>query len=48
MYRVQRGDTLKAIADKFGVSVEAIVEINQLTNPNAIVIGQYLTIPEKP
>jgi hypothetical protein len=48
VYRVQRGDTLKSIADKFGVSVNALVEVNQLADPNAIVVGQYLVIPEKP
>jgi len=47
MYRVQRGDTLRSIADRFGVSVEAIVEANQIVNPNSIVVGQYLVIPEK-
>jgi LysM repeat protein len=45
---VQKGDTLRAIADKFGVSVEALVEANEIADPNAIVVGQYLTIPKEP
>ncbi len=48
IYRVQRGDTLKGIADKFGVSVEVLVDVNQLDNPDAIRIGQTLIIPRKP
>ena len=48
LYRVQKGDTLRAIADKFGVSVEALVEANEIADPNAIVVGQYLTIPKEP
>lgn len=48
IYQVQKGDTLKTIADKFGVSVSALAEINNLTDVNAIDIGQMLLIPKKP
>ena len=48
LYVVQRGDVLNAIADEHGVSVEAIVELNNLADPNAIFIGQTLLIPKKP
>ncbi len=48
IYQIQKGDTLKTIADKFGVSVNAIVEINGLSDPNAIDVGQTLLIPQKP
>jgi murein DD-endopeptidase MepM/ murein hydrolase activator NlpD len=44
-YIVQRGDILSAIAERYNVSVEAIVEANNLTNPDALEVGQQLTIP---
>lgn len=43
---VQKGETLSAIASKYGVTPEAIVRANNLNNPNAIQIGQKLTIPK--
>ncbi|HYA50243.1 MAG TPA: LysM domain-containing protein [Streptosporangiaceae bacterium] len=44
-YVVQRGDTLAAIAARFGVSVQAIVAANGLSDPNHIETGQRLVIP---
>lgn len=44
-YVVQRGDTLWAISRKYGVSISSIAEINQLPDPNMLVIGQALLIP---
>ncbi|NLG49375.1 MAG: LysM peptidoglycan-binding domain-containing protein [Chloroflexi bacterium] len=46
LYYVQRGDTLQVIADEFGVTVEAIVQANELEDANSIYIGQGLYIPE--
>jgi tetratricopeptide (TPR) repeat protein len=48
LYVVQRGDVLNVIAEEHGVSVEAIVELNNLSDPNAISIGQILLIPKQP
>jgi LysM repeat protein len=45
-YTVQPGDTLSSISAKFGVSMEAIIAANGLKNPNAIYVGQVLTIPK--
>ncbi|MDW8325844.1 MAG: LysM peptidoglycan-binding domain-containing protein [Anaerolineales bacterium] len=45
VYIVQRGDTLARIAARFGVSVQAILSANGMTNPNLIYVGQRLTIP---
>jgi len=42
---VQQGDTLSELADQFGSSVQAIMEANNLTNPNMINIGQELIMP---
>jgi LysM repeat protein len=44
-YTVQPGDTIVDIAKKFGVSVNAILAANNLTDPNRITVGQKLRIP---
>ena len=44
-YVVKWGDTLYSIARRFGVTVNAIVAANGLTNPNYIRVGQTLIIP---
>lgn len=43
-YTVKRGDTLSAIAIRYGTTVAALVAANNLANPNAIQIGQVLII----
>ena len=43
-YSVQRGDTLAAIARKYGVSMAALQQANGLKNPNLIWVGQRLVI----
>jgi LysM repeat protein len=45
IYIVQTGDTLSAIARRFGVSVAAIVETNRIQDPNLAWPGQRLLIP---
>ncbi|MFN0027309.1 MAG: LysM peptidoglycan-binding domain-containing protein [Acidimicrobiales bacterium] len=44
-YVVVAGDTVSAIAARFGVTVDALRAANNLANPNLIQIGQILTIP---
>jgi LysM repeat protein len=44
-YTVQSGDTLGAIAARFGVSVSAIAELNGLADVHSISIGQEIKIP---
>jgi LysM repeat protein len=44
-YVVQPGDTLAGIASKFNSTIEAIEKENQLTDANAIYVGQLLVIP---
>ena len=45
-YTVQTGDTLYSIAIRFGSTVQAIAQANNITNPNLIFVGQKLCIPE--
>ena len=47
VYIVQRGDTLSAIGRRYGVTVQALVSYNSLTNTN-IYVGQRLLIPGQP
>ncbi len=47
-YRVQRGDTLNAIAIRFQVDVGEIVANNDIANPDSLVRGTVLVIPLGP
>lgn len=42
---VQAGETLGTISQRYDVTVDDIMLVNGLTNPNLISIGQQLTIP---
>jgi LysM repeat protein len=44
-YVVQSGDTLSSIAQELGITVDAIVAANGITDPSLIRVGQRLTIP---
>jgi LysM repeat protein len=43
-YTVQAGDTLSGIAARFGTTVSRLVQLNGLSDPNFIRIGQVLVI----
>lgn len=46
IYTVMQGDTLWLISQRFGVSLQAIINANpQVTNPNRIFPGQRICIP---
>ncbi|MEW6080479.1 MAG: SafA/ExsA family spore coat assembly protein [Bacillota bacterium] len=48
LYTVRRGDTLFTIAQRFGVSLQAIIRANpQIANPNLIFPGQVICVPSK-
>ena len=44
-YKVREGDTLGAIAKKFGVSVAGLTSANQMADPDELREGQVLRIP---
>ena len=46
-YTVQQGDTVSEIAQTYGTSINAIVNENQLSNPNVVYVGEKLTIGEE-
>lgn len=47
-YIVQSGDTLYDIALRYDVEIEAIIEANDLTDPDTLQVGQELIIPVEP
>ncbi|HIT25466.1 MAG TPA: LysM peptidoglycan-binding domain-containing protein [Candidatus Enterenecus avicola] len=44
-YTVAKGDTLSGIAAQYGTTVDTLVELNGIQNPNLIVVGQVLKLP---
>lgn len=47
-YTVKKGDTLWAIAKKYGITVEALQAANPKVVPTKMRIGTVLVIPPKP
>ena len=47
IYTVESGDNLASIAEKLGVTMEAIIKVNKLENPDRLSVGQELLIPEE-
>jgi LysM repeat protein len=45
LYIVKPGDTLGKIADNFETTVDEIIALNGISNPNQIEVGQQLIIP---
>lgn len=43
-YTVKSGDTLSGIASRYNTTVNQIVSLNQLSNPNLIYVGQVLKL----
>ena len=46
VHNIRRGDTLSALAQKFGTSVSALAKANNIKNPNLIIAGKQLRIPD--
>jgi len=47
-YRVQPGDTVRFVAEMYGVSSASIIQASGLQNPDRLRIGQVLTVPNQP
>ncbi|MBI3742458.1 MAG: LysM peptidoglycan-binding domain-containing protein, partial [Chloroflexi bacterium] len=47
VYTVRYGDTLYALATRFGTTIQAVMNANGIRNPNFIYSGQRLNIPNK-
>lgn len=45
-YTVQAGDTLASIAQSYGVTLDALMQANGLTDPNLVSAGVTLNIPQ--
>ena len=44
IYTIKRGDTLTAISNRYGVSIQSIVDLNEIVNPNLIYAGERIRI----
>jgi LysM repeat protein len=45
-YTVEPGDTLGSIADQFNTSMDALMQANNLDDPDLLVVGQRLIVPQ--
>jgi LysM repeat protein len=44
-YKVRSGDTLSAIASRYGTTVKALMTLNGLSDPSRLRVGQILKVP---
>ena len=47
-YVAKRGDTLLEIARAYGVSIDEIIRLNRIRDPDLLLVGQHLRIPVRP
>ena len=48
IYIVKQGDSLYAIAKRFGTNAATLASINELPDPDVLVVGQALVLPSTP
>lgn len=48
IHQVTSGETLSIIAGRYGVSLQSILDVNNLENPDIISVGQAINLPELP
>ncbi len=44
-YQVRPGDTLSAIASRYGITVAVLTALNHISNPDRVFAGQWLELP---
>lgn len=44
-YTIVRGDTLDAIAKRFGTTYQELARVNHIPNPNLIITGDHIQVP---
>jgi murein DD-endopeptidase MepM/ murein hydrolase activator NlpD len=44
-YKIKKGDSLAAIADRYRLSLRALIELNDLQDPDVVEIGQIIYLP---
>ena len=47
-YVIASGDTMSGVAKKFGVTMQALLSANNLTDPNLVRVGQRIKVPIAP
>jgi lysozyme len=45
---VKEGETLGLIAERYGTTVEVLLELNDLPDPNVVPVGTSLIVPQPP
>ena len=45
VYIVKPGDTLSKITDMYETTIDELIQLNNLVDPNTLAVGQKLTIP---
>lgn len=48
LYVIKKGDTLWDIAREYGISTNALMELNPYVEPTRLAIGQYICVPKRP
>ena len=44
---VKPGDTLWGISQRYGSDINSMISLNEIGNPNVLVVGQALVIPDE-
>lgn len=47
-YTIVQGDTLYKIAQEYNTSIQLLVRLNRLTDPNNLTVGDTICVPKKP
>lgn len=46
VYTIKKGDCLSVLADRYHTTVKTLCEINHISNPDLIITGNKLLIPQ--